>query len=191
MAKENAAKSLPMNGQPGKDRTTFQKINLTVEEPETLEPDTVEELSAMVEQIQSRLGKMKKAKADDLPSRRPLTTSAGRRWSVVVIVVMSVALGMLYNYIVENELSLKPIDLAAVQKVILTVIVFFIGLGCVERSLRYFLPVVHHYFVNDNESEQDFSKHFDTLDIWQKHLLTAFYVGLLFWAFVQLLQAKY
>ena len=180
-----------MNGQPGKDRTTFQKINLTVEEPETLEPDTVEELSAMVEQIQSRLGRMKKAKVDDTAGRRLLTTSAGRRWSVAVIVVMSVALGMLYNYIVENELSLKPIDLGAVQKVILTVIVFFIGLGCVERALRYFLPVVHHYFVNDNGSEQDFSKHFDTLEIWQKHLLTAFYVGLLFWAFVQLLQVKY
>jgi hypothetical protein len=107
------------------------------------------------------------------------------------VVLLAVIAGFLYNYIVINDLSMHPIDVAGVQKLLLSVIVFFATLLIVEKALRYFVPFLHRYFVNDRASEQDFSTHLQQLQPWQLVYVTCFFIGLFFWGFMTVLTVKW
>jgi hypothetical protein len=86
---------------------------------------------------------------------------------------------------------MRPIDVAGFQKVIISVIVFLLALLMVERSLKYFVPYLHHYFVNDRDSEQDFTAHLQQLQPWQLVCVTCFFIGLFFWGFVMILGVRW
>jgi hypothetical protein len=86
---------------------------------------------------------------------------------------------------------MRPIDVAGLQKLLMSVIVYFMALLVMERSLKYFVPYIHHYFLNDKESEQDFSTHLKHLESWQLVCVTCFFIGLFFWGFVTVLGVKW
>jgi hypothetical protein len=156
---------------------------------------SLEELQAQFEVLGKAIAqKEEAARAANSPKADypPVTTNTiGRLKSLTWIVLLALVGGFLYNYIVINDLSMRPIDVAGLQKVLLSVIVFFVGLLVVERSLKYFVPYLHQYFVNDRASEQDFSTHLQELQPWQLVCVTCFFIGLFFWGFVTLLTVKW
>ncbi|WP_298351153.1 hypothetical protein [Runella sp.] len=130
-------------------------------------------------------------RAREKPTSSMPTNTVGRLKSLSWVVFLLLAAGFLYNYIVINDLSMRPIDIAGFQKVLLSVIVFFSALLLVEKALRYFVPYLHQYFVNDRASEQDFSTHLQQLQPWQLICVTCFFIGLFFWGFVMVLTVKW
>jgi hypothetical protein len=130
-------------------------------------------------------------RAQEKPMISMPTNTAGRMKSLSWVVFLLLVAGFLYNYIVINDLSMRPIDIAGFQKVLLSVIVFFSSLLLVEKALRYFVPYLHQYFVNDRQTEQDFSTHLQQLQPWQLVCVTCFFIGLFFWGFVTLLTVKW
>ena len=81
----------------------------------------------------------------------------------------------LYEYIIKNDLSMKPIDLAGIQKVIISVIVYFLAILITEKSIKFFVPGVFDYFMNDLNTEPDFTQHFKSLQPWQSICITCFF----------------
>jgi hypothetical protein len=151
---------------------------------------SLEELQAQFEMLGKAIAKKKeaaqKAKYPSIP-----TNTVGRLKSLTWILFLALVTGFLYNYIVVNDLSMRPIDVAGFQKVILSVIVFFVALLMVERSLKYFVPYLHHYFVNDRDSEQDFTTHLQQLKPYQLVCVTCFFIGLFFWGFITVLGVRW
>lgn len=143
-------------------------------------------LAALIEER-----KEMRRRAQEKPKSSVPTNTVGRLKSLTWITLLVLVAGFLYNYIVINDLSMRPIDVAGVQKVLLSVIVFFMGLLIVEKALRYFVPYLHQYFVNDRASERDFSTHLQELQPWQLVCVTCFFIGLFFWGFVTLLTVKW
>jgi len=151
---------------------------------------SLEELQAQFE----TLGKViaQKQEAAKKPHFQPVATNTvGRLKSLTWVLLLGLAAAFLYNYVVVNDLSMRPIDVAGVQKVLLSVIVFFVSLLIVEKAMRYFVPYLHHYFLNDRASEQDFSTHLQQLKPLHLVCVTCFFIGLFFWGFVMLLTVKW
>lgn len=97
----------------------------------------------------------------------------------------------LYEYIIKNDLSMKPIDLAGIQKVIISIIVYFLAILITEKSIKFFVPGVFDYFMNDLNTEPDFTQHFKSLQPWQSICITCFFIGLFFWGFISVLSVKW
>lgn len=155
---------------------------------------SIEELQAQFEALGKVIAeKQEAAMAANRPKNYPpvVTNTVGRMKSLTWILFLGLIAGALYNYVVINDLSMRPIDAAGLQKVLLSVIVFFSALLLVEKALRYFVPYLHQYFVNDRASEQDFSTHLQELQPWQLVCVTCFFIGLFFWGFVTLLTVKW
>lgn len=150
---------------------------------------SLEELQAQFEMLGKAIAQKQEAKkAQPKPIQ---TNTVGRLKSLSWILFLALVAGFLYNYIVINDLSMRPIDVAGFQKVIISVIVFLLALLMVERSLKYFVPYLHHYFVNDRDSEQDFTAHLQQLQPYQLVCVTCFFIGLFFWGFVQILGVRW
>jgi hypothetical protein len=121
-------------------------------------------VKAQFDLLASQIEKKQQAEKQAAASRaKPIPTNTiGRLKSMTWVVFLLMVAVTLYNYIIVNErngapLSMRPIDVAGLQKLLMSVIVFFMGLLVVERSMKYFVPYLHHYFLNDLASEQDFS----------------------------------
>ena len=151
---------------------------------------SLEELEAQFEALRKAIAQ--KQEAAQKSHFQPIATNTvGRMKSMTWILLSGLIAGALYNYVVINDLSMRPIDAAGLQKLLLSVIVFFSALLLVEKALRYFVPYLHQYFVNDRASEQDFSTHLQELQPWQLVCVTCFFIGLFFWGFVTLLTVKW
>jgi hypothetical protein len=150
---------------------------------------TIEEMQAQFEALGRKIAQ--KQEAQKAPYANISTNSAGRLKSLFWVFGLAMAAGFLYNYIVINDLSMRPIDVAGVQKVLISIIVFLLALLMVERSLKYFVPYLHHYFLNDRDSEQDFSTHLQQLKPYQLVCVTCFFIGLFFWGFITVLGVKW
>jgi hypothetical protein len=150
---------------------------------------TLEQMQAQFEALGRQIAQ--KQEAQKVKQQSVSTNTVGRLKSLTWVLLLGTMAAFLYNYVVINDLSMRPIDVAGLQKLLLSVIVFFVGLLVVERSLKYFVPYLHHYFLNDRESEQDFSTHLQSLKPWQLVCVTCFFIGLFFWGFVTLLMVKW
>jgi hypothetical protein len=150
---------------------------------------SLEELESQFEHLAQEIAAKREAQKPS--SLMVITNTIGRLKSLTWVIFLGLAAVFLYNYIVINDLSMRPIDVAGLQKVLLSVIVFFMALLMVERSLKYFVPYLHHYFLNDRDSEQDFSTHLQQLKPYQLVCVTCFFIGLFFWGFVQILGVKW
>lgn len=150
---------------------------------------TLEEMQAQFEVLGKQI--FQKQEAQKVKYQAIPTNTVGRLKSLTWILALALIAGFLYNYIVINDLSMRPIDVAGVQKVLISIIVFLLALLMVERSLKYFVPYLHHYFLNDKDSEQDFSTHLQSLQPYQLVCVTCFFIGLFFWGFVQILGVKW
>ncbi len=157
--------------------------------PTKKEEPSLEELEAQFASLSDMIAT--KREAQQSKNVYIATNTMGRLKSLGIILFMLLVGGFLYEYIIQNDLSMKPIDLGGIQKVILSVILYFLGLMLTERTLKFFVPIVFHYLVNDFESEPDFSTHFKSLQPWQAVCVTCFFVGLFFWGFVQILMVKW
>jgi hypothetical protein len=155
--------------------------------------DNLRELRAIIQQATAKLNELDPGTTpNDTPQKSKLTNSQGRVKAFVVFVVSMAGAGAVYNYIVENSLSLKPIDLSSVQKIFLTIGIYFISLFITDRGIKYIVPTIYEYLINDNDSEKDFSTHFlNEITPWQKILVTCFILALLFWGFVSLASVKW
>lgn len=155
---------------------------------------SLEELEAQFEALGKVIAaKQEAALAANRQKNYPpvVTNTIGRIKSLTWILLLGLIAAALYNYVVINDLSMRPIDAAGLQKLLLSVIVFFSALLLVEKALRYFVPYLRQYFVNDRASEQDFSTHLQKLQPWQLVCVTCFFIGLFFWGFVKLLTVKW
>jgi hypothetical protein len=150
---------------------------------------SLEELESQFEHLAQEIAAKREAQKPRSPS--VATNTMGRLKSLTWIIFLGLVAAFLYNYIVINDLSMRPIDVAGLQKVLLSIIVFFVALLLVERSLKYFVPFLHQYFVNDKPSEQDFSNDLQQLKPWQLVCVTCFFIGLFFWGFVMILGVRW
>lgn len=151
---------------------------------------SLEELQAQFEALGKVISQKQEA-AQKIKSPSIATNTMGRLKSLTWVVFLLGVAVVLYNCVVINDLSMRPIDIAGLQKLLLSVIVFFSALLLVEKALRYFVPYLHQYFVNDRQTEQDFSTHLQELQPWQLVCVTCFFIGLFFWGFVTLLTVKW
>ena len=119
------------------------------------------------------------------------SSTSGRMKALGWLAVFGVLIWGLYDYIILNDLSMRPIDMASLEKMVITLISFVLGLLVVERSLKYFVPYLYHYFVNDNESDKDFTTHLKDLKPFELICVTCFFIGLFFWGFVQILTVRW
>ena len=103
------------------------------------------------------------------------TNTVGRLKSLGIILGFLLVGGFLYEYIIKNDLSMKPIDLAGIQKVIISIIVYFLAILITEKSIKFFVPGVFDYFMNDLNTEPDFTQHFKSLQPWQSICITCFF----------------
>ena len=103
------------------------------------------------------------------------TNTVGRLKSLGIILAFLLVGGFLYEYIIKNDLSMKPIDLAGIQKVIISIIVYFLAILITEKSIKFFVPGVFDYFMNDLNTEPDFTQHFKSLQPWQSICITCFF----------------
>jgi hypothetical protein len=150
---------------------------------------TLEEMQAQFEALGRQIAQ--KQESAKVKYQSISTNTVGRLKSLSWILFLALVAGFLYNYIVINDLSMRPIDVAGVQKVLISIIVFLLALLMVERSLKYFVPYLHHYFLNDRDSEQDFSTHLQQLKPYQLVCVTCFFIGLFFWGFITVLGVKW
>ncbi|MFN8353696.1 MAG: hypothetical protein U0Y10_04600 [Spirosomataceae bacterium] len=166
-----------------------------IPETESLDLETLQRQFAEMGQVLNTLKAQQESQTEREMPRYDSNTN-GRRKAIWFIVGLSVVFGVLYNAILVNEWSLKPIDLAAIQKLIFSSLVFFVLLLVVERGLKFFAPAIHWFFVNDNGSSeadetQDFSHAFLTLQPWHKVIITFGFIALFCWVFVSLLSVKW
>jgi hypothetical protein len=148
--------------------------------------DQYSALAALIEERKEMQRRSQQSRPPSVP-----TNTIGRLKSMTWVAFLLMVAVALYNYIIINDLSMRPIDVAGLQKLLMSVIVYFMALLVVERSLKYFVPYIHHYFLNDKESEQDFSTHLKHLESWQLVCVTCFFIGLFFWGFVTVLGVKW
>ena len=151
---------------------------------------TLAELQAQFEALGKAITQKQEA-AKQTKYSSVATNTVGRLKSLTWILLLGLVAGAFYNYVVINDLSMRPIDAAGLQKVLLSVLVFFLALLVVEKALRYFVPYLHHYFLNDRASEQDFSTHLQQLKPLHLVCVTCFFIGLFFWGFVMILGVKW
>lgn len=179
---------LPANGQ-------VKVLNVKKVSEEEIDLNALQKQLAEMNQVLNSLQAQQIDKAEREAVHYDSNTN-GRRKAVWFIVLLSLAFGVLYNAILVNEWSLRPIDFAAIQKLVFSTLAFFLLLLVVERGLKFFAPAVHWFFVNDNDSgdeneSQDFSHAFLTLQSWHKVAITFGFIALFCWVFVSLLGVKW